>query len=643
MHLLCLLFLLIASLAAQDPIVIANYASETQRGWTFVGLTAAPEHQTGWLKADDGMFAPYVRDTGGVRVWAAVPAGGVAKLFWVDKPRESPGFTWHPVVEVNAMRLLPYWTLGDERSEPAAMRVVHATDAVLRVHLRTVFASRRVTIDCWLTATSGEPTIEMVQSAVYGDTRNDGQPQSVVLPELRMWCDGGRIVDDEWRRHGLGLATWTPGAIWYQPAVPAGTRWHRASRFILRGAIMAANEPVRLEGRPLVGLSLGWAGKWGPIGVVPTPNADMQQAVARQKSAWFGRTFGTYAQQRPECQGFASSTGENQGFGWASHHAVSTGDPWPILDLLWQVEAYGIRPTANKEPDGSPMQAILHPQARTMNQRPDLNLGLPDRLGWPGINGIAWIPAPTSVAYATEDDEHRAPVELAAAAALTRDPLVESIIDDLIQLDGTDVYVREHRVPSARSIGRTALAGAWWAWLGHREAEPILRQRLDDALTLRAASWPGRPVATIGPNDQAKYGWFIGGTTKPVYGWQPWQQVIAAGGLRAAGFALGEQRYLLAGEQLATMVLDEAYRVQAGSLKHAYAVTYNDGQPLADERWPIAGNLREIYNDHVYVIPDTDTWTVGAALIARKHPRAELVRTATPIRTGMNARWRALR
>jgi hypothetical protein len=638
-----LLVLLAAFAAAQESLVVANYATQAQRGWVFVATPEVAKHATGWLKTDEGQFSPYVRETGGVRVWTSLPAGGMAKLLWIDKPRESPGFAWHPVVEVNAMRLLPYWTLGDERSQPAALRVTYASDAVLRVHLRTVFATRRVSIDCWLTVTSGEPNIELVQSATYGDTRNDGQPQSVILPELRTWCDGGRIVDDEWSRHGLGLATWTPGAIWYQPTVLAGTRWHRSSRFVLRGAIMAANDPARLEGRPLVGMSLGWQGKWGPFGVVPAANTDMLQQVGRQKQAWFARPNGSYAQLRPECQGFASSTGENQGFGWASHHAVSTGEPWPILDLLWQVEAYAIRPTGNREPDGSPMQAIAHPSARTMNQRPDLNLGPSDRLGWPGINGIAWIPAPTSVAYATEDDEHRAPVELAAAAALTRDPLVEQIIDDLIQLDATDVYVREHRVPSARSIGRTALACSWWVWLGHREAEPILRARLDDALTLRAASWQGAPVATIGPPDQAKYGWFIGGTQTPVMGWQPWQQVIAAGGLRAAGFVLNEQRYVLAGQELATMVLNEAYRVQAGKLKHAYAIAYQAGQPLADDRWPITGDLREIYNDYVYAIPDTDTWTVGAALIAPTHPRAEVVRSSTPIRTGMNARWRALR
>ena len=121
-----LLVLLAAFAAAQESLVVANYATQAQRGWVFVATPEAAKHATGWLKTDDGQISPYVRETGGVRVWTSMPAGGMAKLLWIDKPRESPGFAWHPVVEVNAMRLLPYWTLGDERSQPAALRVTYA-------------------------------------------------------------------------------------------------------------------------------------------------------------------------------------------------------------------------------------------------------------------------------------------------------------------------------------------------------------------------------------------------------------------------------------------------------------------------------------------------------------------------------------
>lgn len=628
-------------LVAQEPLLVQNYATAPQRGWVFVGAPDAPKADAGWLRGSDGSVYPWAREPGGVRVWCSLPGTSKVKLEWQDKARDLEPFRWHPILEASALRILPHWTLGDETSQPAALTIDHASPTVVRVHLRTVFASRRVTIDCWLTTTSGEPTIELVQSAVYGDVRNDGQPQSVVLPELRLHS-AARITDDEWSRHGIGMATWSEGT-WTQTCVPAGTRWHRASRFVVRGALLPAADPARMEGRPLVGMSLGWAGKWGPLGAVPEANAAMAADADRQRKDWETRAWGSYLGPRPWTQpGYAGTTGEQPGFGWASHWAVSLQQPWQILDGFWQCESYAIRPTANKEPDGSPMRAVLHPQARTINQRPDLNLGERDRLGWPGTNRIDWIPSPATVPYTTESDEHRSPADLAGMIALTRDPLLDSIVRDQIELAGTDHYVHARQVPSARSVGRLALAHAWFVWLGFDEAKVALRQRLDDALALRASLYPTGTIKPIGAPDFAKRGW-VGADGKDLPGWQSWQQGIALVGLRAAGNVTQEPRYLAASQDIAQMVLDQCFQFQGPKLHHAYALAANNGQPWPADAWPVMGDRREASTLAVYVVPDTGFWTACAAQVLPSHPMAKPALLAFPTRTTIEARWRAVR
>lgn len=629
-----------AASVAQAPILVSNYSTQPQRGWVFVGTPDTPALPSGWMQTTDGELAPWTREPGGLRVWVALSAGETRKLEAIEKERRDEPFRWHPVIEANALRILPQWTIGDEAAPPATMQVVRATDVSVVVHLRTVFVAKRVTVDCWLTATTGEPLIEWCQLATYGDTRNDGQAQSITLPPLRMQS-AARIVEDEWSRHGFGMASYAAGT-WTQTCSTDGARWHRASRYVARGALMPASDPGRLEGRPLVGLSLGWAGRWGPFGIVPQATQDMAAAAARQKAAWQARAWGAYMQTRPETQPPNSGqTGEQQGFGWASHWAVSLAEPWQILDGLWQAESYAIRPTANREPNGQPMRALEHPHAETLGQRPDLNFGERDRLGWPGINQIAWIPSPTTVPYTAEDDQHRSPADLAAIVALTRDPVFEAIVRDQIQLDLTDYYVRRRVTPSARAIGRLALARAMWVWLGYREAEQPLRDAIDSAIAMRSSLWPSAAVRPVGPVEQAKYGWNTSAGA-PVMGWQPWQQIIAAGGIRAAGIALREPRYDQVARELAEMVLDNAYRITGAQVAHAYAVAYNAGQPWPESAWP-TGAGRETWNDSIFVAPDCSTWTVGAVCLAPTHPRSSSVLQATPVRTKMDARWRALR
>jgi hypothetical protein len=629
-----------AACAAQAPVLVANYAGTSQRGWCYVGLPEPAPAAAGWLQDSQGELAPWTRQQGGIRVWVSLLPNEQRKLEWLAKDRKDEPFRWHPTIEANALRILPSWTLGDVPAPVPTIRFLRITDVSCVVHLRTVWPTQRVTLDCWLTATSGEPTIEWVQIATYGDTRNNGQAQSVLLPALRM-RSAARIVHDEGSRHGVGMSSWADG-IWTQVCTVEGARWHRASRFLSRGALLPASDPARLEGKPLVGLSLGWQGRWGPMGLVPQATADMVAAASRQRDAWQRKAWGTYMQPRPEAQPQNSGqTGEQPGFGWASHWAVSLQSPWQVLDGLWQVEGYAIRPTANREPDGSPMRAVAHPQAETLGQRPDLGFGANDRIGWPGVNQIGWMPSPNTVLWTTEDDQHRSSADLAAMVALTRCPALESIVEDQIELDGTDYYVKRRVTPSARAIGRLALARAHWVWLGYRSAELALRDALDAALAARASTWPSGAVRPIGPVEQAKYGWTANG--QPVMGWQPWQQVIAAGGLRAAGCVLQEPRYLAAAVEISELCLDNAYLFEPNAVRHAYAIAYNGAQQWPLSAWPQLGAAREGSTDAIYVVPDCSTWTVGAAMLAPQHPSSAKVLAATPVRTLMDARWRALR
>jgi hypothetical protein len=485
---------------------------------------------------------------------------------------------------------------------------------------------------------SGAANIEFALHAVYGTTANDGQAQVVTLPELTM-TSSARPHPDFHVRNGGPIATWNPGPRWTLPLVAAGTRWHRASRFETRGALLALPDEVREQGRPLQGLYTGWSGSWMALGKIPAATSDMPSIRTQLRASYLNPAWGVYSQPRPRAQMQSSgTTGDQPDFGWASDLAVVTNDPWEIHDALWQCQSYSQRPTANKEPGGAPMQARLHPRAETLNQRPDLGWGPDDRLGWPGVNRIEWIPSPATVLWTTGDDQHRADNLLHATIALTRDPALEAIVNDHIQLDGTDWYLKNDAPPSPRAVGRLALTRANQVWLGFADAQATLRDGLDVA----ARKWP---VGNDPAIEEAKYGWSMSDGSGPVYGWQPWQKAIELGGFRAAYAVTKDPRYLNASRSLAIACVQQGWREMGTAYWHAYALRWTPDVP----RWPTSLNRDgEGWTDDVYVSSAAASWTVAASVLLAGEKTEIGVKAARILafmgqsKNASESRWRAI-
>ena len=639
MHALVTCLLLVASLVAQAaPMLLANYASVPQEGWVFVGLPDTPKDAAGWAQVNTS-YSPWVREDGGLRIYVSLAAGERAKAFLTDKPRDPEPFAWHSAISSDLTRIAPTWRLGGDDGVPSVPQLVRSSPASQTWLLRSRWPARRVTIDCWATACSGTHTIEWDLHAIYGDTQNDGQPQLVDLPALTM-RSAGRIVVDFSRRNGTPAPTWD-GEAWAVTLV-GSRRWHRAARWPASGAILPLPAAARLEERPLVGMSLGWADRWQVFGVIPQMTPDIPSVRAGQRAAWASPIAGDILQTRPRTQPRESgTTGEQADFGWASDLAVVTTEPWEILDGIWQAQMYALRPTSNREPDGSPMQPALHNRARTYNQRPDLELGLADRLGWPPPREMAYIPSGGTWPISTSDDQHRCDWLLHAMVALTRRPSLEAIVHDHIALDATDYYLREGVAPSARSIGRLGITRASQVRLGFTAATANLRAGLDVALA--SPLWTAaRPVRILGPIEEAKYGWTWAGTTAVIYGPQWWQQAIALGALRGAAAVLGDAAYKAASADLAAIITTNAWQVRNGSLLHAYAVRWDDGAAWPAEAWPTTFRPDgEGNTDSVYVSGAANYWTASAAVLTTG-PN-EVLRLLGPPRNVAQARWRAIR
>jgi hypothetical protein len=608
-------------------VTITNVSAHQAQAWVFCGMPKGRlPRDNGWLT--DGVFKyPYTVDASGrgIRVLATVPADRSIKLeFMPLEERKREEFQWHPAVTRDIESVVPrFWIAG----KTGDMTLVGAAfgDAAATYHMRHFFPDYKVSVDVWCTVFSGLSSVDFVAHATYGTTENNGQAQSVLLPALSMTC-GLPVSVDFAVRNGNSVS-----AIGGQSVVNItndNQRWHRASTFELRGAIHAAPNPARASGYQMYGLFSHWDGVWMAIGQVPKPTQATQGLRAQQFTSYKQQQFVGYAAPRPRCQPRESgTTGEQPDFGAASDLAVTMQMPWEIHDALWQCQSYVQRPVNNRERDGTPMQAAYHPQAETVNQRPDLSFGLQDRLGWPGQNLIGWIPSANTVLWTTADDQHRSDNFLHATIALTADPALEQLVRAHVQLDKTDVHIKRGLNQSPRAVGRLALARANQMWLGLADDSTLV---IGIETALRLSSMAGlpaeKPVRIFGGYEQAKYGW-VSSQGQPVIGWQPWQETIAAIGVLAASrqlFAAGKDelaaKYHDVAMSLARVIDANAWQriTQPGGAStdswfHAYAIRWNNGDAFSLADWPALQSYNETWNDNVYVSTACSPWTRAAS------------------------------
>lgn len=633
-----------------DACILQNLATTQQSGWVFLAIPQRdmPKTPCGvlqWDAADRQVKFPWVLDGfgHGIRAFVTLPANTTAKVAVIETEDKPRNFAWHPAVQTNLELIAPRFRIGGEDMPAPTLDVLHADQAVIVARLRSHHAARKVTVDCWVTVQSAHPTMEFCAQAVYGTTANDGQAQALDLPAVTMHT-AAQIHVDFARRNGHSWASWSSDG-WSAKIAPAG-RWHRAVRYEIRGALLTLPDEARLQGHPMQGLYTGWDGAWLGIGKIPQRTPDLIAVRQQQRGAYITQPYGSYSDARPRCQPRESgTTGEQPDFGVASDLAVVAQEPWEIHDALWQCQSYAQRPTANKEADGSPMFAALHPNAELHNQRPDLSYGQADRLGWPGINQIGWIPSPATTLWTTSDDQHRADNLLHATYLLTRDWALRQLIQDHVELDQLDVYVKRGWVPAPRAVGRMALTRANQIALGFgvselalKQARAALRQSPYGSLPITA------PVRTIGGREQAKYGW-NDANGQAVIGWQGWQETIAVIGLLALWHRTGEMDLGDAAKTIAKVVTYNCWQVAESGLRHAYAIAWNGGEQFAPGAWPQSFNQHgEGWTSFVYVSGACSTWTIAAAdTIVGEDVNARIIASMMrPPQTIAEARWRAV-
>lgn len=623
-----------------SPILIQNVTALRQRQFVFCGIPNedAPVWREGYLT--DGLeFYPYSLVHGGMMILADIAPQAIVKLELSEKTREQTVFRYHAAIGSSPFAMLPTFSIGSKNLPTLQLVSFSESEFVQKWHLRTQSVEHRVTVDLWASIYSDTPYVDFTCEAVYGDTRNDGQAQSVTLPEFVMQC-ADQVTIDFAARNGQNNLPSNRHVL-----VPSGTRWHRAVRYQTRGAIHAELSEARALGYVMYGLYMGWSDKWMALGQIPQATLETPSIRAGQYRAYKTQS-GSYTSLRPRTQMHESgTTGEQPDFGCASDLAVTTGEPWEIHDALWQCQSYAQRPTANKEPLGIPMLAALHPQAELLNQRPDLNLGVNDRLGWPGVNQIGWIPSANTTAWTTSDDQHRSDNFLHATYALTRDPALEQMISDHIELDKLDINIKNSNLLSPRSVGRLALTRANQVWLGFAEAIPTLRAALSATMSKSAYSQlpADRMVRTIGGFEQAKYGWnYPDG--RPIIGWQPWQETIAAIGFLAAGRVLKDPKFLKVAKDVAQDVVHNGFLQTKNPPWHAYAIRWNEGNQFAASDWPSAIlPSGEASNNNIYISGACLPWTLAACKMLPEVDEAqELLTKFGPPRNIAEARWRAL-
>lgn len=633
-----------------DACILQNLATTQQSGWVFIAIPqrdmpTAPCGVLQWDAADRKVTFPWVLDGfgHGIRAFVTLPANTTAKVAVIeteDKPRD---FAWHPAVQTNLELIAPRFRIGGEDMPAPTLDVLHADPAVIVARLRSHHAARKVTVDCWVTVQSAHPTMEFTAQAVYGTTANDGQAQALDLPAVTMHT-AAQIHVDFARRNGHASPAWASDG-WSATIAPAG-RWHRAVRYEIRGALLTLPDEARLQGRPMQGLYTGWDGAWLGLGKIPQRTSDLSGVRTQQLAAYLLPSAGLYSNARPRCQPRESgTTGEQPDFGVTSDLAVVAQEPWEIHDALWQCQSYAQRPTANKEAHGDPMRAQLHPQAELHNQRPDLSYGQADRLGWPQQNQMQWIPSPATTLWTTSDDQHRADNLLHATYLLTRDYALKQLIQDHVELDQLDVYVKRDWFPAPRAVGRMALTRANQIALGFdvsdlalRQARAALRQSPFGSLPITA------PVRTLGGRDQAKYGW-TDANGQAVIGWQGWQETIAVIGL----LALWRQTDALdigdAAKTIAQVVTHNCWQLGTTGLRHAYAIAWNNGEKFAPAAWPQSFDQGGSgWTNYVFVTGACDIWTIAAAQVIAEwdaNGRA-IINAFRPPANITEARWRAL-
>jgi len=550
-----------------NTLIVENLSSVPQQAWAVFGLPDALEAQFE-VESTDGTKCPVLLRGQQGYVRAKFSALERAELRPIAKPFTMPAFQFSPWVVDQPNRLLPTFFLVEggfrHRSEPMVLNgfgpgsfsIEDACDARILWTFRTQIVAADMFVEGWVSIFSGQEVVEFVIRASYGSTA-PGQPRERVFGSLSMIVGEKPVIDHRMPK-GLHAPMWrmdvVPGQVWWEAELATPRAWLRTRTVRVKGALLCLppedrfgqlagdSRLMNLQAREEAGIFAiadVWQGKFLSFGKVPLLDGGLALTLERQRrSAWLRRegTMGDEYAARPYGQPPNSGqTGEQPDFGAARcEHALQMLAPWALHDLDYSVDAWPLRPYANRYPSGMPVEARNHPGARLWNLRPDERFGS-DHLGWP--KPVGWIGA-----WDTSDSQHRSDNLLLGLFALTRDPSLRRTITDIIELQKMEL---DQGLPplgsgvgSPRAVGRTLLSLCHMFVLGFTEVEPMIRKLVSYAF--HAASFrllPSEAEVRVLSSNEAKYGW-VNPDGSPIRAWLPWQESIAVMGFNAAWLAL---------------------------------------------------------------------------------------------------------
>jgi hypothetical protein len=632
--------------ATFGAIRVRNSKTVARSGWIFVGvareilaqLATAIGGNAGWMTDGDKNFPCHIVDEG-VRVWVSIPAGIRLELAFLAQIRTPQPFAFHPIVAENWLAIAPRLFVDGSPSDPGRLIVTEFSESSLRARIEYVWPTRKLSAFAFVDLSSTFAPIDVAIQFVYGTTANDRQ-FPIVAPGRVTVRSRARIVRLLGVDFGFGAPVRLPSGEWEAVVLPAGVPVLRAGRVPARLIIdpldQELDEPLRF------GVWSEWQNRFVGSGVVQKWTVDtgadllnLQRTRVRVNSLHALRPLG----QQPN----AGQTGEQEDFGygsWLPHLYQQGCDSENFSALLIQAQSFELRPTGNREPDGSVMRADAHPNAETYNQRVDLSLGRGDRLGWPSDGedprspfAMPYLPN-GAWPWSTLDDQHTATNLAFAVFALTRDAAIESVLRDMHELDRTDTYVRTPRWITPRAMARTTLHRLnRWRFLPDLRAQTktIVEQTLDRWIAESPIGREGSNATAMkswASNNVAKYGWNWIGTTSPIVGGATFEEGLQDVACYLAGRILGRSDWLNVARRGARWLAWAFREDPSGRLLHAYAFRWQNGANVQPEQWPTAAQLRpdgEGNTNEVYVSGAADYWNLGAMLLLTVAERAELL------------------
>lgn len=476
--------------------------------------------------------------------------------------------------------------------------VVADTPARKTIHYRDRIPDTQLVYDLWITFFSGQDNARFelrLTSSMIGDPEWSQPVDWVVLaPRAAIPIVRGRI-----RQRLIGPA-FDPGGL--NPVLLLGptsffdgqaNEWFGDLLFFDKD-VSVPDPQRRIDTMVAVLLDAFWgvaenwpeSGAWGPFGYLPDPPpwiTDGGRAAAIQSRTDFLQWYyvnGEMWEDRPlALREYPAVTGTQHDFGVGKFVDVFVSAmPHRIEEVRYTAGEEAYRPVHHREPDGSMLRAVNHPNWVARSGRTHWSSSVSqDRLGKPPNQ-----PNLREVAHGWfgKDHEHWSSLVLSSAYLLTGSHSLHMELDN-----DAELFLASHLVESiapgspansinnGRALGRVMLTMAWNYLLTDRaDVAQRMQQRVDESVV------------------QQHYGLIHGGVVLPLHvippdpriiasgdQWVPWQEAQAVLGLEATARVTGSTTAHLMGYLIARNLILHGWRVDFENSMVAYAVRYLPG------------------------------------------------------------------